>query len=82
MELSNQWRAFPGTRFYPEHRLMTWHPYGVVDALKAESIARWLEVVEPELGSFSRFIDLSQVDRLDLLGLRRWRHRRKAPDRL
>ena len=57
---------YPDTRYYPEQRLLTWHPQGVLDADKAQYMARWLGTVEPELGLFDRFADLSHISGINL----------------
>ena len=57
---------YPGTRFYPEHHLLTWHPRGILEAAKVEYFAHWLGVLEPELGTFHRFVDLSLITGIHL----------------
>jgi hypothetical protein len=53
--------AYPGTRFLPEWRLMMWGPRGLVSAPQVEAMLHWLEAVEPALGTFHRFVDLSYM---------------------
>jgi hypothetical protein len=58
--------AFPGTRFFPECHLMTWHPRGLLNLMHAQSILHWLRAVEPELGAFNRFVDLTGMHEVRL----------------
>ena len=67
LEISPTWlAAFPGTRFFPDHRLLTWHPRGVLNLIQTEAMIRWMEAVEPELGNFNRFADLSGLTEVHL----------------
>lgn len=58
--------AFPGTRFLPEWRLMTGHLLGILDNQRLECMLHWLEAVEPQLGAFNRFWDLSNLKEVRL----------------
>ena len=58
--------AYPGTRYSSRWNLMAWSPRGVLDASRSETIVHWLEAIEPRIGDFNRFIDLSQISRVEL----------------
>jgi hypothetical protein len=67
ISISATWlAAYPGTRFFPKHRLMTWHPSGVLNAVQAETLINWIESAEPRLGTFNRFADLSRLNEIHL----------------
>ena len=67
LEIPPAWlAAFPGTRYFPDERLMTWHPAGVLNIVQVEAMVRWMEAVEPELGSFNRFVDLTELREVHL----------------
>ncbi len=57
----------PGTCFHADHRLVTWHPHGVLDDVLADRIVEFLETDEEILGNtFNRFTDLSGLDRVSI----------------
>ena len=58
--------AYPGTRYSSRWNLMAWSPRGVLDVSRAETIVHWLEAIEPRIGDFNRFIDFSQISRVEL----------------
>ena len=58
--------AFPGTWFLPEYRLMVGHPRGILDNTCLETMLHWMEAVEPQLGAFNRYWDLSEIKELRL----------------
>jgi len=67
VELPPEWyEAHPGTRYFLEWNLMIWFPRGVLDASRAETIFHWLELVEPRIGDFNRFIDFSRISKIEL----------------
>ena len=67
LEIPLAWlAAYPGTRFFSECRLLTWHPHGVLNVVQAEAIVHWLQAVEPALGTFNRFADLSRLNKVVL----------------
>ncbi len=69
LELPVAWlAAYPGTRIFPELRLLTWSPRGQLNRVSAESIAHWMNAIEAEFGTFNRFIDLSLLDEMHLTG--------------
>jgi len=50
-------KTFPHTRYYPEWRLLTWHPRGLFDdalsrAFRERAVAEWLgvplEILQPD----------------------------------
>ena len=48
-------------RHYPAHKLVAWHPQGVLDDRLLDDIGEWLCDAEKALASFERFIDLSRL---------------------
>jgi hypothetical protein len=36
-------KAFPGTRYYPQFKLTTWHPRGILDEALAEKLIAFIE---------------------------------------
>ena len=67
LEIPPAWlAAYPGTRIFPEHRLLTWHPHGTLNAVMLDSMVGWIESVEPHLGECNRYIDLSALDAIHL----------------
>src|SRR5687767_11850641 len=80
LELPATWlAAFPGTKFHPEERLLTWRPAGVLNAILGDAILRWIESVEPEFGTINRFGDLTGLEevRLTLSDLSRFAFNRR-----
>jgi hypothetical protein len=67
VEIPPAWlAAYPGTRFVAECRLLTWHPSGVLNLVQAAAIVHWLHAVEPALGTFNRFANLSRLNTIHL----------------
>jgi hypothetical protein len=55
-------KNFPGTRYYPQFRLTTWHPQGVFDAVLANKIIAFLEWEEYiQETPFDRYADFSGI---------------------
>ncbi len=55
-------KNFPGTRYYPEFRLTTWHPQGTFDAALANKIIAFIEWEEYiQDAPFDRYTDLSGI---------------------
>jgi hypothetical protein len=55
-------KNFPGTRYYPEFRLTTWHPQGTFDtalANKVTAFIEWEEYVQD--APFDRYADFSGI---------------------
>lgn len=53
-------KDFPVTRYYPEFRLTTWHPTGILDGPLAEKVIQFVEWEEYiQEAPFDRYIDLS-----------------------
>ena len=60
-------KAFPHTHFYPEARLITWHPRGILDDTLADRIVDFLE--SEEEGNdipFHRYTDFSALTDIHL----------------
>lgn len=58
--------AFPGTRYLPQYRLVIGHPRGILDHSYIETMLHWIEAVEPQLGTFNRFWDFSEITEVRL----------------
>ena len=58
---------FPHSRYRPEHRLLTWHPRGILDKEMADAVLLVLETDEI-LSSipFNRYVDLSHFTEIHL----------------
>ena len=57
----------PGTRYHAEHRVVTWHPRGVLDDELADRIVEFIETEERIVGKpFHRFTDLTGLERINL----------------
>jgi hypothetical protein len=55
-------KDFPGARYYPKFRLMTWHPMGIFDAALADKLREFIEREEHlQNAPFDRYADLSGV---------------------
>src|SRR6478609_1770319 len=55
-------KNFPGTRYYPEFKLTTWHPRGILDEALAEKIVAFIEWEEYiQDAPFDRYSDLSGI---------------------
>ena len=53
-------KDFPGTRYYPQFRLTTWHPTGILDEALAEKVIKFVEREEYiQEAPFHRYLDLS-----------------------
>src|SRR4030095_12273 len=55
-------KNFPGTRYYPEFRLTTWHPHGTLDAAlvnKVIAFIEWEEYIQD--APFDRYTDFSDI---------------------
>lgn len=62
---------FPGSPpdvfFFPQFRLMAWHPGGVLDDARADSIVDFLESHEKYEGScFNRYINMTGLTRIQI----------------
>lgn len=67
LEISPSWlAAYPGTRYFPEYRLLSWHPHGVLNALMLQSLVAWIESIELHLGECNRYVDLSGLTEIHL----------------
>ena len=57
----------PGTRYFEDCALVTWHPRGTLDDELADQIVEFVESEEEIIGKgFHRFTDLSGLDRMNL----------------
>jgi len=55
-------KNFPGTRYYPNFKLTTWHPQGTFDAALANKIIEFMEWEEYlQQAPFDRYTDLSGI---------------------
>ena len=55
-------KNFPGTRYYPEFRLTTWHPQGTFDTALASKIIAFIEWEEYiQEAPFDRYTDISGI---------------------
>jgi hypothetical protein len=55
-------KNFPGTRYYPEFRLTTWHPQGTFDTALANKVIAFIEWEEYIQDTpFDRYTDLSGI---------------------
>jgi hypothetical protein len=55
-------KNFPGTRYYPEFRLTTWHPQGTFDAALANKVIAFIEWEEYiQDAPFDRYTDFSGI---------------------
>src|SRR5690349_6035293 len=55
-------KNFPGTRYYPNFKLTTWHPQGAFDAALANKIIEFIEWQEYlQDAPFDRYTDLSGI---------------------
>src|SRR5215813_7985050 len=55
-------KNFPGTRYYPNFKLTTWHPRGTFDAALANKIIEFIEWEEyNQEAPFDRYTDLSGI---------------------
>ena len=55
-------KNFPGTRYYPEFRLTTWHPQGTFDTALANKVIAFIEWEEYiQDAPFDRYTDFSGV---------------------
>jgi len=55
-------KNFPGTRYYPEFRLTTWHPQGTFDTALANKVIAFIEWEEYiQEAPFDRYTDLSGI---------------------
>jgi len=55
-------KNFPGTRYYPNFKLTTWHPQGAFDAALANKIIEFIEWEEYlQDAPFDRYTDLSGI---------------------
>jgi hypothetical protein len=60
-------KSFPHTRYYPEWRLITWHPHGVLNDTLADQIVEFTEMEElNQEVPFHRYTDLSQLTHIHL----------------
>jgi len=83
--LSTLLKTFPHTRYYPEWRLLTWHPRGVFDDALADKIIGMVGSEERvEEVPFHRYTDFSGLTHIRLkVGhvFQIAKHRRGAPVR-
>jgi hypothetical protein len=55
-------KNFPGTRYYPNFKLTTWHPRETFDAVLADKIIEFIEWEEyNQEAPFDRYTDLSGI---------------------
>jgi hypothetical protein len=55
-------KNFPGTRYYPEFRLTTWHPQGTFDTAMANKVIAFIEWEEYiQDAPFDRYTDFSGI---------------------
>ena len=60
-------KTFPHTRYYPEWRLLTWHPRGLFDDALADKIVEVLDWEESlEEVPFHRYTDFSRLTHIRL----------------
>jgi hypothetical protein len=60
-------KDFPGARYYPKFRLMTWHPMGIFDAALADKLREFIEWEEHvQSAPFDRYADLSGVTKVEI----------------
>ena len=60
-------KDFPGVRYHPKFRLMTWHPTGIFDRALADKFREFIEWEEHvQTAHFDRYADLSGVTRVEL----------------
>jgi hypothetical protein len=65
--LANLLKTFPHTRYYPEWRLLTWHPRGLFDDALADKIVEVIGLEEClEEVPFHRYMDLSGLTHIRL----------------
>jgi hypothetical protein len=65
--LSTLLKTFPHTRYYPEWRLLTWHPCGLFDDALADKIVEVIGLEERlEEAPFHRYMDLSGLTHIRL----------------
>lgn len=56
-----------GSSIHPSHRLVTWHPHGLLNATRAREILRFIEAQEQSATEpFHRFADTSGLDAIHL----------------
>ncbi len=55
-------KNFPGTRYYPQFKITTWHPRGILDEPLADKIIAFIEWEEyVQEAPFDRYTDLSGI---------------------
>jgi hypothetical protein len=60
-------KAFPNTRYFPEWRLVTWHPTGDLNDELADRFLEFMETEErTENGTFHRFTDFNGLSDIRL----------------
>ena len=60
-------KTFPDTRYFPQVRLVTWHPRGVFDEHLADQIVDFMEHEERIANDpFDRFTDLDRLSEIHL----------------
>lgn len=60
-------KAFPQTYFYPDARLITWHPRGILDDAFADRIIDFIEYEEAQSDEpFHRYTDLAGLTDIHL----------------
>jgi hypothetical protein len=58
-------KAFPNTRYYPQWRLVTWHPRGVFDSDLADRVLDFMESEERVADvPFNRYADLNGLSEI------------------
>jgi hypothetical protein len=73
-------RRFPYASYHQDHRLVPWHPDGVLDNERADEVIEFIELAEKFEGqSFDRFTDMTGYSeiRIDLDHLVRLARRRR-----
>jgi hypothetical protein len=55
-------KGFPGTRYYPRFKLLTWHPQGTLDEVLSDKIIAFIESEEQiQDAPFDRYTDFSGI---------------------
>ena len=58
-------KDFPGTRYYPRFKLITWHPRGILDEAMADKIIAFIESEEYiQDAPFDRYTDFSGITKI------------------
>lgn len=58
--MPQEFKEFPGLRYFPEHNLLTWHPTGVLEDKILDELIAFIHSLEDSIDEpFDRFSDLS-----------------------